>query len=216
VLGRLWSCIYGGHFWLGWCAWRTFFFEVCGLDLPEFAKCVAFNEAQTSVGWWFAHKDFVMAADRPERLHLENGRLHSDDGMAIRYRDGWGLWYLSGVQVTEQIVMWPDTQTLAQIHGEKNEEVKRIRIERFGWPKYLEQCGAKVIHQRPNAVENTREALMRTSQGMTVLVCHCPSTARVYALEVDPAIETCEQAQNWLWTGSRLADGRRMNIIGRS
>jgi len=38
---------------------------------------------------------------------------------------------------------------------------------------------------------------MRTDD-MQVLVGACPSTARVYALEVPLEVETCGQAQDWL------------------
>ena len=113
--------------------------------------------------------------------------------------------------------MQPRTQTVEQIRAEQNAEIKRIRIERFGWDQYLTATQAKVIDRRRNDVECTKEALMHVDD-MTVLVCHCTSTGRVYSLEVDPAVKTCEQAQNFLWSGSRLASRvvKRTNLIGRS
>lgn len=127
----------------------------------------------------------------------------------MQFADGWTLWNINGVNVDEQIVMQPETQTVQQIKSEENEEVKRIRIERFGWEKYLTAVNARVLDHRRNDIEQTDESLMRADD-MNVLVCACPSTARVYALEVDPQVETCEQAQNWLWNNSGI------RVIGRS
>ena len=110
------------------------------------------------------------------------------------------MWFLSGVLVDEQIVMQPQTQTIKQIRGEKNEEVKRIRIERFGWPDYLQGINARLIDSRRNDVEGTRESLYRADNA-AVLVCACPSTAKVFGLEVPPNVETCQQAQSFLSSG---------------
>jgi hypothetical protein len=125
------------------------------------------------------------------------------------------------------VIERPESQSVDAIKLESNEEIKRIRIERFagqnteptdGWKRYLSAIGAKVADSRRNDIENTKEALMKTPDGMSVLVCACPSTARVYALEVAQSVESCEQAQRWLWSESRHVSGLRkpLNLIGRS
>jgi hypothetical protein len=171
-----------------------------------------------SCGWWQPFKGVVIACERPSVVLVNDaGRLHCDDGPAYLCRDTWPLWSIGGVFVDEQIVMRPKSQTVEQIREEKSEEIKRIRIERFGWQQYLSATHATVVDRRRNDVEATKEALMRTPDGMTVLVCHCPSTARVYALEVDPKCQTAEQAQNYLWSGSKTRElSKQFNIIGRS
>jgi len=188
----------------------------------------AYADLVESAGYAWLNKDFAFICERPTQLHRNAaGQLHCNDGLAIAWPDGWGMWMLGGVRVDEQIVMTPQTQTLQQIREEGNEEVKRLRIERFagrdaspadGWRRYLDEAGAKVVNRRRNDVENTREALMRSPDGLTTLVCACPSTARVYALEVPGDTTTCEQAQRFLWSGSRAAEWLTtgINIIGRS
>ena len=42
---------------------------------------------------------------------------------------------------------------------------------------------------------------MRTPDEERVLVCACPSTAKIHALPVPPWIRTCEEAQDWLSSG---------------
>ena len=85
--------------------------------------------------------------------------------------------------------------------------MKRIRIERFGWSEYLRATKAKVIEHVHNEVSQTDESLMECEIGR-VLVCACPSTARVYPLEVPPDCPSVEQAHNF------LSGGRARRIIG--
>ena len=207
---------YGQHD-ANWLAFYQYFAEACGLS-DETKKLVGLWELGRSANWWLPHQNICWISDRHDHLHRNDaGRLHCETGPALSYRDGWCIWAIGGVRVDEQIVMQPRTQTVEQIRAEQNAEIKRIRIERFGWEQYLTTTKAKVIDRRRNDVECTKEALMHVDD-MTVLGCHCTSTGRVYSLEVDSAAKTCEQAQNFLWSGSRLVGhhGRRFNIIGRS
>ena len=124
----------------------------------------------------------------------------------MRCRDGWKLWSIGGVSVDEQIVMTPETQSVAQIDGEGNQERKRVRIERFGWERYLAESLAKVVNERRNDADNQTERLYMTGDGRKRLVVCDPSTSRRYALGVPREIETCEQAQAFLSHGlDRLA-----------
>ena len=140
------------------------------------------------------------------------------------------LWYVDGVLCDEQIVLQPETQTIAQIDAEPNAEVRRVRIERFGWPRYLREAGAVVIDVRDNDIDATKESLMEvnyktetwkfnseTSEVVKevhdktrVLVCACPSTAKVFVMNVPREIESCESAQNW------LHGNRSVRVIGAS
>lgn len=179
---------------------------------------------------WGAYFSESIAAisDRPAEIHWNDaGQIHHESGPAIRWRDGWSIWCIGGVLVDEEIVLSPERQLLADIKGERDAEVKRIRINRWagagatpadGWCKYLKAIGAKTVDSRENLIENTLEKLLRSSAGEKLLVCACPSTARVYALEVPAEIRSCEQAQFWLWNQSSAAGrhGGRMRIIGRS
>jgi hypothetical protein len=166
-------------------------------------------EIARSCFWWWPYRGLCVACDRPEGLHLAGGRLHNDAGPAVRFRDGWSVWAIGGVRVDEQVVLHPETQTIKQIRREPNAEAKRVRIERFGWQRYLSEAGAAVIDRCRNDIEATRETLLRLPGGETVLLCACPSTARVYALEVPADVRTCAQAQAWLSGGlaGRIING---------
>jgi len=135
---------------------------------------------------------------------------HNDNGPSHLWSDGFAIWTINGVRVDEQIVMRPQTQTVQQIANEQNEEIRRVRIERFGWPRYLSETNAKVLDFRRNDVDATKESLMEAADGSRVLVCACPSTARVYAMRIPREIQTCENAQEW------LHGDRRLRVVGAS
>jgi hypothetical protein len=192
-----------GQFGAAFFGWADFFRHI-GVKLPAIYS-VYRPTADLNLVYPLEH--FCILSERMAIASLRDGRLHSDDGPAVSYRDGIKVWSIGGVRVDEQVVLRPETQKIAQIDDEANAEVKRIRIERFGWERYLKAKKAVVIEQRRNDIEQTMETLMRCGD-MTVLVGACPSTARVYALEVPSDVRTCEQAQNF------LSGGRARRLIG--
>lgn len=163
---------------------------------------------------------------------MQDGVRHREDGPSIFVRnkpiDYNHWWHIRGVAVTEQIVMRPETLTVQQINSILNIEAKRIAIERYGWIKYLEEADAKVISENVNEIDGTKEVLVRLNIGLSgshgsavssvwngdcnLLLCSCPSTGRVYPIEVPSNILTCEVAQEWL-IGQRMSGVR---IIGAS
>jgi len=206
---------YGSHS-SGWLSSYSFMREVVNLK-QQTEPLVGLMEMAQSAGWAGMYTDVVIVQHRHSELHRNlEGRLHCETGMAVKYRDGWGLWAIGGVTVDEQIVMKPETQTVEQIRVEANAEVKRIRIERFGWDRYLKEIDAKEIDARHNAIENTYEVLVKTPDGMTVLLPTC-KTGRLFSLEVPTGITTCEQAQSWLHSGSKIDELiGKTRVIGRT
>ena len=145
----------------------------------------------------------VYVSRKPVRIDFNaNSQLHCEDGMACEYSDGWGIYSINGVAVDEQIVLRPETQTVDQIRKEENEEVKRIRIQRYGWDRFLEEINAVVIDENSNDIEGTKEFLIESKQdNIKSLMCVCPSTGKEFFLEVPPEINTCKEAQSWLSNG---------------
>lgn len=127
-------------------------------------------------------------------------------------------WALDGVMVDEQIVLRPETQTIDQMLGEENVEVRRVRIEQYGWLKFLEEVNAKTIDERHNDIDATKEALFFFSHGNInhkIFVPTC-TTGRVFALEVPETVETCVEAQKYLAADDELDELPPSTPIGRS
>jgi hypothetical protein len=173
-------------------------------------------EACQSTGYYWTLDGVVFASERPSAIRLnEDGQLHREDGPAITFPDGlMSIWAIEGVVVDEKIVMRPESQTVQQITDETNDEIKRVRMDRYGRLKYLQEVGAKSIDSRINDVDGTTEELMQLPDGSRFLACQCRSTGRKYAVGVSRESRTCVQAQSWMAGGSSLAIVR--NIIGAS
>ena len=175
------------------------------------AKLRLWFDLGKAVGWWHPFDKVVIACERPSvQVVDDSGRLHREDGPALLCRDSWPLWAINGTTLDEKIVMQPETQTVAEIDADNNEDRRSTRINRFGWPRYLRETGSDCRDHRDNPVTGTPEALYRTKKGEQRLLVGCV-TGRPFALGVPSEVENCEQAQNWL--GPQIP-GLKLNCIG--
>jgi hypothetical protein len=162
----MWSNYIGGQFWCGGWYWggayTSFFREVANLDLNGdlWRRGIAYEKTIQSACWWYPHKDFIMVCERPRSIHRElvdanrprgwgSHRLHNTTGPAVSWNDGWGVYSIHGVRVTQQIVEAPETLTVHQIEAETNAEVRRVMIDRYGAARYLRDSGATIVHELP-------------------------------------------------------------------
>ena len=158
-------------------------------------------EAFLQGAWYLFWTDETLYWIAKPTLHLTpDRRLHCPSGPCVE-NDVENLYFLEGNLVDEQIVMHPETQTLEQLHAETNEEIRRIRIDRFGWERFLQEDGAKVLHHRRNDRDAQDEILVESSLKTRHLIVTDPSTARRYVLGVPRIIKQCQEAQNFLSHG---------------
>jgi hypothetical protein len=154
VLRDTWWHRIEGQWWAGWFAWRSFFRDECDLELPSgLWDSWAAYEAANSAGWWWPHRQFVIVAERPTQISLEqigprgwrSHQLHRADGPAISWTDGWAVSYWHGVAVPGWVTGADGGPTLARIQAEKNTEVRRCAIEAYGWDRYLSDIGSTPV-----------------------------------------------------------------------
>ncbi len=207
VWSSLRDCLFGSHnaHSLGF---YCYFLDA--LDIKGCAKIQPFADLAVNCGWWMPYKDICLMSELPTVCDLQDGVLHSEVRPAIAYADGFKIWAINGVVVDEQIVLNPQTQTIEQIRAEEDEEKHRIRIDRYGWQRYLSETNAVVLDVNvPSA--GWMESLLKSDDGMAVLCTYDPSTGRIYALEVDPECQTCEQAQRYLISPNEALVGLGVN-----
>lgn len=194
----------GFDYWSLWtaCSAGTYdYAKTIGVEFDE-SKLELFTRWSMCCPYIYANDDVVHVSRKPVKISWnDEGQLHCDDGKSVEFADGWGIYTLNNVNVDEQIVMHPETQTIDQLNNEENEEIKRLRIERYGWLKYMKEIGAELLDRSRNDIEGTMEFLYTTTSGMTILLCACPSTAKDFVLECDPSVKTCREAQAWLSSG---------------
>ena len=186
----------------------------------------------------------LICLDRPTLKLNDAGELHCDDGPAVTWPDGAAQYWVDGHALGalgRAIVNHPERLTLRDIKNERNEEIKRFAIERYGWERYLHEIGARVLDRRENWVDNTVEALVETVTTIKTpgwrlneiierdlvqrkMILSCRSTGRKYFLPVPVHLApTCEAAQSWMARGTEIeGDGpvaglnRVPHIIGAS
>lgn len=209
---RGWYRYVGGAWWLGWNAYTSFFRDVCALGLPGdlWDRDRAYAEAQTAAGWWWPHRRFVMVCDRPAEVHREQAaprgwgshRLHRADGPALRYRDGWALWYWHGTRVPQHVIEQPERITAHQVLAERNAEVRRVMLERMGIGRFVRDADPEVLDTDTDGAGQPRRLLavdVDWVRGGRMVVCQvrCPSTGHEYLLPVPPETRTCRAAVAW-------------------
>jgi hypothetical protein len=193
---------------------RAAFFEggkICGVVYDE-EKYNRFLEICNNLSWVIPYSDICITCANPIKATWDDqGRTHCDDGPAVVFKDGWQIWSIEGHLVDEDLVMRPEAQTLEEIANEANTELKRIRINRYGWDRYLTESQAEVIDfkKSPNG---TLESLMRC-QNYTVLCTYDPSTGRPYSLEVSEDCTTCEEAQRYLLGVEHALEGLGIECV---
>jgi len=101
-----------------------------------------------AAGWWWPYERVVVLSERPARLLRDNlGRLHSGDGPALGYPDGYAVHAWRGMPIPADFVTQLDTLTAARIHGETNAELRRVMLEHYGYERYLRESAAVAVQR---------------------------------------------------------------------
>lgn len=194
-----------GQYWAGYYA----FYEamerigVEGLEVLHGAQQVASN-----ANWWWAYRNFAVLVERPTAICLDQqNRLHCEDGPAVAYPDGWGVYAWHGTRVPAALINgeW----TTDDILRESNAEVRRCAIEKIGWPEFVKQAKLKKVgrsQQDPGnpgfmlTLYDVPEQIFETA--IRVLLCtngtiERDGTRRKFGLTVPATVQTPIEAAAW-------------------
>jgi hypothetical protein len=119
--------------------------RVAGLESSP--RLEAFADAVASLGMWWVQRGAVILTDQPTTIARDDhGRLHSETGPALAWADGHSLHAIHGVRVPREVVEAPETITVDQVRDERNQEVRRVMLDRYGHQRYLRDAGAERVH----------------------------------------------------------------------
>jgi hypothetical protein len=103
------------------------------------------SELRWSAGPVLLCRGEVLVAERSLVFEVDaEGRLHSEDGPALAWADGLEVWSWHGVDMPEWVIREPDRITVDHIDVERNAEVRRVMIERFGPERLVRSSGGYV------------------------------------------------------------------------
>jgi hypothetical protein len=151
--------------------------------------------------WWYPYENICFVCDRPAVLNLDTeGRLHSHTAPAMAFSDGYTLYASHGVRVSEQVIMRPETLSVVDIQNERNAEVRRVMIERFGHKRYMRESGAQIIHQdefgklyRQNVKDDEPIVMIEVINATP----EPDGSFKNYWLRVPPTMKTAHEAVAW-------------------
>jgi hypothetical protein len=122
--------------------------RACGLASARRLDGVA--EVARSAGWWWPFERAAILTERPVRVRLDDqGLAHADDGPAVEYPDGWGLWAWHGAPVSRRVIEAPESLSLTDVLGRWAGDVPGdavdATIERIGVGRFLELAGGRRV-----------------------------------------------------------------------
>ena len=104
-----------------------------------------------------------------------------------------------GVPVSAHAFFEPEKITIDEILSSRNAEVRRMMLQQMGVERFVGQTEKWMVDQ--DSDPGGKRLLIRFHPfGPTVayLMCSCPSTARVYLMQVPNSVQTCREAAAWL------------------
>ena len=191
--------VYGQHE-AGWLSFYSYFREVCGLTTQTDSLRGLTSQAQAA-GWFLPHAKICWVSERHNILRQdERGRLHDLSEPACAYPDGWAIYAVHGVRVPGWIIETPSEITPTKIDAEKNAEIRRVMMTKFGEAKYLEQSGAVEVSRDLRGVLYRKDIVGDEPLVMVRVENSTPETdgsAKPFWLRVPPGCKTAAEAVAW-------------------
>lgn len=105
----------------------------------------------------------------------------------------------NGVAISQKMAFEPTRLSSQEILAEKNSELRRVMIERFGYDRFMVEAGATQIDADTDAGGERR--LLRIEipddEPLVCVAVQCPSTGHKFMLRVPPTVTTCHEAVAW-------------------
>ena len=91
-----------------WVAFYEFPEKFLGVKYSERDKYILslWSSLAKSCSWFWCYENYCFVSDRPEKLSFNRqNRIHCEDGPAIKWTDGWELYYWNDVEVPKEWIL---------------------------------------------------------------------------------------------------------------
>ena len=197
---RLYAAGFGTHD-LGWLGVQECLKEVCGL-VEETRPLEGHWRLAGTVGWVLPHQRECWLAERPSRLAIDlQGRLHSKEGPALSYPDGWGIYAWKGIRLQPWMIENPSGIGPRAINRERDPRVRRCLIEILTPERYI-ALGEAVPVSRDETGTLWRRHWARQVWAAVEVVNGTPEpdgTLKRYYLQVPPEMRSAREAVAWTY-----------------
>ena len=135
---NLYGCLDAGYI-----SFYDFIFSELGIENPVKEAYGAFKST-LETGCIYAMKKFCVISQKPTKINMVNGKLHSNGSPAWEYADGVKGWALNGVAVPQYLAETPEGDLDIEWYlTQKNADVKAEFVRKYGVERML-SFGEKV------------------------------------------------------------------------
>jgi hypothetical protein len=160
-----------------------------------------------SAAWMVPHEHVCWLSERPTRLRVDaRGRLHSPDGPALQFLDGWSAYAWKGVQVPAWMIEHPEQVTAARINDMFDAVLRDCMIEIMTPERFIEVGAALRVAEDETGVLwrklwNFRGVTIGswTAVEVTNGTAEKDGSHRRYLLRVPSAMRTAREAVAWTY-----------------
>jgi len=141
-------------------------------------------------------ENLIVMCERPSTIKFEDKKLHCENGMAVKFRDGWGNYFLNGVKVPEWLVMTDrEKLNIKNVMAIDSADVRAQGIKKLG-PLIVDQ-GRKIeelIDPMGGKYELFDLAGVYNVEYAPHLFMRCVSTGQPFMFGVPPECKNIEEA----------------------
>jgi hypothetical protein len=178
--------------------------KIAGFESGEFEKYK--NIVKSGVFSCYPYNNCLFVIQPPVSVLLNTqGRLHSTEGPAVKFRDGASSYFINGRSVPAWIFEKKERITKNMFLNEENTETKAAIYEVLGQKRMMEMLGAQRVHtseiQHANGETETVELLKTRDkfpetgdEPFAWVKVTCPSTGTNYLLGVESKYENAAEA----------------------
>ena len=200
----------------GWVSFYDYFEKIGILENDNFKKYKSLIQAGAFEV--YEYENFVFAIQPPTKiLRNEQGQMNSINEMAFEWNDGYGFYYVNGLNLSEELFhkLKSNNYTTTDFALEENEEVKSAVIsfiQQKEGEEGIYRFFAKDLKEVDTFIDNKENKYLEgTTKGMNIGVyslfkgeinntevayvrCYCPSTDRMFFLGVEPTNTNAKDA----------------------
>jgi len=153
-----------------------------------------------AAGYLFCERCCFVYLKPIEIFFDQNDRLHHPQKAAVEFINGTKFFFWHGMEVPEEIITHPKQQKIKAIEKERNVEIRRIMIERYGLEDFVRDAAARKIQEDQYGVLYRKEILGDEPMVIVKVTNSTPEldgASKNYFLRVPPSISTAREAVAW-------------------
>lgn len=179
-----------------WVAYYEFFYDHFGI-CEEITKMLPIVN---NCSWVYYDDDKIYVSDNPSSIKMDDqNRLHSENGPAITYTDGFEVYSWHGQRVPKEWIMQKENLGPEEFLRHRNAEMRRVACEIVGWNRVLETLSYVVIDEDGDPEIGSLLEVNIPDIGKEKFLKVMCGTKREFAIPVPPEAKTALEAQAMLF-----------------